>query len=176
MPGPLPDPNRRRRNAPTIPPTDLPAAGRKGLAPRVPAGYELGGQGLEWWGWAWHTPQASGWSAGDLFLIARRAQLEDDAASLEAIGFEPPPCDDEAVADWLKDVKRVVQILKALAGGRLAIMKEMREIDDRLGLTPKGLAALRWKIVEEEAKAPATVRQLRAVAGGASDPRRSLGG
>lgn len=31
----------------------------------------------------------------------------------------------------------------------LAVMKEMRELDDRYGLTPKGLAALRWKIVDD---------------------------
>lgn len=31
------------------------------------------------------------------------------------------------------------------------VVREMREMDDRLGLSPKGLAALRWVIVEEEA-------------------------
>jgi len=30
------------------------------------------------------------------------------------------------------------------------VVREMREMDDRLGLTPKGLAALRWKIVPDE--------------------------
>jgi hypothetical protein len=43
------------------------------------------------------------------------------------------------------------------------VVREMREMDDRLGLTPKGLAALRWKIVEpdegEKAGAPASGRK-----------------
>ncbi len=46
----------------------------------------------------------------------------------------------------------------------------MRELDDRLGLTPKGLAALRWKVVadpqeqpETPAELPANVRRLPAV-------------
>lgn len=33
--------------------------------------------------------------------------------------------------------------------GQLQLMREMREIDDRLGLTPKGMAALRWVIVDD---------------------------
>ena len=47
---------------------------------------------------------------------------------------------------------KLVQRIAALATGRLQIMREMREIDDRLGLTPKGLAALRWKIVDDTPK------------------------
>lgn len=175
MPGPLPKPDRQRRNPPTIPTTDLPAGGRKGPAPKVPDGYELGKQGAGWWRWAWKTPQAAAWSAGDLYLVARRARLEDDCSSLEVLGFDPPPVDDEYLVEYLKEVKRIIQLLKGLAGGRLAILKEMREIDDRLGLTPKGLAYQRWKIVAEEEPVAAPVRQLRAVPGGA-DPRSSLGG
>lgn len=175
MPGPLPDPNHRRRNQPTVPTTDLPAGGRKGAAPKIPAGYELGDQGLAWWTWAWHTPQAAAWSRGDLYLIARRARLEDDCASLEVLGFEPPPCDDELLVEYLKEIKQVVQLLKSLSGGRLAVLKEIREIDDRLGLTPKGLAALRWKIVAEEEKPAAEKAALRVLRGGA-DPRSALGG
>lgn len=39
-----------------------------------------------------------------------------------------------------------------------ALRREMREMDDRLGLSPKGLAALRWKIIDdaEEVKPAAT--------------------
>jgi len=35
------------------------------------------------------------------------------------------------------------------------VIREMREMDDRLGLTPKGLAALRWKIVPDDDLPPA---------------------
>jgi hypothetical protein len=112
MPGPLPSPNARRRNAPTIPTTDLPAEGRKGRAPACP--YKLGKAGAAWWRWAWKLPQACGWSPGDLYVVARRARLEDDEQTS-------------------------------------ATLREARELDDRLGLTPKGMGALRWRIVEKPA-------------------------
>jgi hypothetical protein len=61
-----------------------------------------------------------------------------------------------------------VRRLKGLAGGRLGVMKEMRELDGKLGLSPKALADLRWMIAQSEEDAapttgPAQVRRLRAV-------------
>lgn len=148
MRGPLPSPNARRRNAPTIPTTNLPSEGRAGPAPRPPKAYELADRGKAWWSWAWKTPQAAAWSAGDLLAIARRAALEDDLQTLE----DAPELD---VADMLrqepseasKELEYFIRRLSSMATGRLAVMKEMRELDDRLGLTPKARAALRWEIV-----------------------------
>lgn len=153
MPGPLPEPHARRRNAPTIPTTSLPAGGRKGAAPRLPKSTDLGTAGLDWWKWAWKTPQAAAWSAGDLVMIARRASLEDDLTIVDRVesldfGDVLEPENDAAV-------RRVVGRLAALCVGRLAICREMRELDDRLGLTPKGLAQLRWKIVADVEAPPA---------------------
>lgn len=146
MPGPLPDPKRRRRNAPTIPTTALPATGRTGRVPKVPVWVELGDAGLAWWAWAWKTPQAAGWAPGHEALVARRASLEDDLAAIaqvEGIDWEEL----EAAAESAGKFRLVVRRLAALVAGRLAICREMREIEDRLGLTPKGMAALRWEIV-----------------------------
>ena len=157
MPGPLPDPNRRRRNAPTIPATSLSAAGRTDPAPEVPSWCELGQAGLAWWRWAWATPQALAWGTevGMEAWVARRASLEDDLAALHAVegldfielGSDQPE----------REFRMVVQRVAAMATGRLAILKEMREMYDRLGLTPKGMAQLRWTIVaaptEDQAKA-----------------------
>lgn len=144
--GPLPSPDALRRNAPTIPTTSLPVSGRKGAAPAPPFGLDLGAEGSAWWSWAWSTPQAAGWSTGDEYLIARRAQLEDDLAALGAIvnldGL-----------DLEGEVEKAVQRIAALATGRLQLMREMRELDDRLGLSPKGLAALRWKIIADPEQA-----------------------
>lgn len=117
MPGPLPTGDAIRRNKPTIPTTSLPASGRQGPPPDPPMLYVFGPKGLDWWGWAWRTPQACGWDAGSLFMVARRALLEDEVDAVE---------------------------------NRLTVQREMRELDDRLGLTPKGLAQLRWKIVADE--------------------------
>lgn len=151
--GPLPAENRRRTNAPTIPTTNLPASGRPGNPPRLPTFVHLGKAGKAWWRWAWSTPQAVAWARGHEAAVARRASLEDDLDALEFVGLDldrlPAESDLELVV-YLDHVKCVIQKLKSLAGGRLAVLREMRELDDRLGLTPKAMAALRWTIVEDE--------------------------
>lgn len=57
----------------------LPVSGPQEPAPEPPE--PLGPAGLSWWTWAWSTPSACAWSAGDLHFIARRAQLEDEERS-----------------------------------------------------------------------------------------------
>lgn len=120
MPGPLPSEDRVRRNAPTIPTTHLPVSGRSEPAPEPPKWMELGDKGLAWWSWAWSTPQACAWGPGQETFIARRASLED-----VLVATDP-------------DSARYT-----------ALCREMREMEDRLGLTPKGMAALRWKIIAD---------------------------
>lgn len=159
--GPLPNPDRRRTNAPTIPTTHLPSTGRSGPVPRPPSWVNLDKAGKGWWAWAWKTPQAAGWSVGDLAMIARRAGLEDDLSyladvkgldALAALGMD----DSELV--------RLVRGLAPLATGKLQILREMRELDDRLGLTPKGMAQLRWKIVDTEPESKPAGSSITAVA------------
>lgn len=151
MPGPLPTGNARRRNAPTIPTTRLPAGGRTAPAPRLPSFVQLGKTGRAWWSWAWKTPQAAAWAEGMEAAVARRATLEDDLAAITVAGrttladvLDLEPSDQIDAAD------RLFEHLARLAGGKLAILREMRELDDRLGLTPKAMAALRWSIVADE--------------------------
>lgn len=148
MPGPLPQPTRRRRNAPTIPTTTLPATGRPGPAPRLPKSVELAAAGAAWWRWAWRTPQAAAWSTGDLYAVARRAQLEDDLAALRDV--EGLDWDElgQVIDEW-QQFKAVARSLASLVGGKLAIIREVRELEDRLGLTPKAMAQLRWTIKAE---------------------------
>ncbi len=121
MPGPLPNDKRRRRNAPTIPTTVLPLDGFSGPVPKVPPFVELGKAGRAWWRWAWTTPQAAAWSPGHEVAIARRASLEDDM-TVQSTG----------------------------SPGKLALLREINSLEDRLGLTPKAMAALRWTIGEPE--------------------------
>lgn len=145
--GPLPSPGARRRNAPTIPGTDLPVEGRKGRIPVCP--YDLAAAGAAWWRWAWRTPQSTRWDAGSLYLVARRAQLEDDVA---ALGFGEDLVELSDLLAGVADVEAVqrvewaLTVLKRNASGSLAIRKEMRELDNRLGLNPKAMADLRWKV------------------------------
>ena len=147
MPGPLPDPNRRRRNAPTVPTTTLTPEGRTDPAPEPPSWCELGKAGQAFWEWAWATPQALAWGThvGMEAWVARRASLEDDLAALHAVeGLDFTELGSDQ-AD--REFRMVVQRVAAMATGRLPILKEMREMDDRLGLTPRGMAQLRWQIV-----------------------------
>ena len=150
--GPLPDPQKRRRNAPTIASTALPAAGRKGKAPAVPKAYKLGPAGKAWWAWAWKLPQATAWNDGDLYALARRAQLEDMRVALgegESIDLAELLGMGDA-AEAAKTLQWLIRTLKQAAGGVVGVMKEMRELDNRFGLNPKGLADLRWTIAHDE--------------------------
>lgn len=166
MPGPLPDPNARRRNK-RKPNTPLPLDGPEGAAPKCP--YKLGKAGKAWWKWAWKLPQATAWDDGSVYFVARRAQLEDDAAALDFADYTElrdllAGADDEAT----KQVEWAISTLKKSASGKLAIDKERRELDNKLGLNPKAMADLRWVLEspdDQQAAAPAgpapdNVRQL----------------
>ena len=148
--GPLPTGTAIRRNAPTIPTTNLPVTGRTTPTPDVPVLVKLLPAGADWWEWAWHTPQACAWDDGSLFMVARRAQLEDDMHTLDHVDIDFEFLIGDEPNEACRVMADMIGKLKALSGGRLAIAREMRELDDRLGLTPKGLAALRWKIVDSE--------------------------
>ena len=173
MRGPLPDPNAQRRNAPTIPTTNLPQAGRTESAPPCPL--ELGPDGEAWWAWAWSTPQAAGWSDGDAYFVAHRAALEDDVRAMRSEDFDIGELlDIEKDGEMVRRLNELFRRMKSLAAGKVSITKTMTDMDDRLGLTPKGMAALRWKIVAEEAPKPKAA--LRSVPTEGADPRNLLSG
>jgi hypothetical protein len=118
---------------------------------------------MAWWEWAWHTPQAAAWDDGQAMTVAHRASLEDDLRiqnQVDNLDFLElmNKSDEEAV-------RRVIRALAALATGRVALMKECRALDADLGLTPKGMAALRWQVVadkkqEEAAPKPGNVTAI----------------
>lgn len=97
---------------------------------------------MAWWKWAWFTPHAAGWSTGDLVAVAHRAAVEDVIAELNRVVAED---DDGAVT---------------AARAKLAAIKEASVLDDKLGLTPKAMAQLRWKIVETAAPIAPQVAEL----------------
>lgn len=155
MPGPLPSATKRRRNASTITSSVLPSKGREGRAPTVPRSYKLGPAGRAFWRWAWKLPQATKWDGGTVYAVARRAQLEDDLA---AVNFNDVLDLEDLLAgadpDAVKRVEWALSMLKRSASGSTSIMKEQTQLDDRLGLNPKALAALRW-MIDEPADKPA---------------------
>lgn len=174
MPGPLPDPNKRRRNAPTIATTELPAAGRKGRPPALPNHYTLRKTGRAFWKWAWKLPQATAWDKGALYVVARRAQLEDDLQVLENVG-------DITVALGLEENEAARELewvfgrLKGIASGRNQVMREMRELDNRLGLNPKAMSDLRWSIAEPEPTKRSKQKKAQAAVANLDEYRDRLG-
>ena len=144
MPGPLPKPEAQRRNRtkPRIPTTSLPSGGCTAPTPEPPEWVALGPAGQLWWEWAWHTPQAAGWSPeAHIDTVAHRAALEDDLSAIESEDFAG--LDEEALRD-------LVRVLKGLVTGKSTVLTRMKDYDDRLGLSPQSMAKLRWTIVESE--------------------------
>lgn len=136
MRGPLPQAQKHRTNAPTYANVVLPHGGRKGRVPKPPTWVTLGKAGDAWWKWAWRTPQATQWDASTEPLVARRAALEDqwNRPFYDKDGNETAP--------------------------PASLMKSILDLDDRLGLSPKALAQLRWVIgdaVSEDEKPDAHV-------------------
>lgn len=157
IPGPLPGENTRRRNAPTIKPNILPARGRTGRAPKIPERYQLAEAGLAFWKRAWKLPQATKWDDGAVDAVARRAQLEDYAAAVELVDTVDLEAifmssDDEELRQQLRNLEWALGKIRSLATGAVGLMKQMDALDDRLGLTPKSLAQLRWTIEEKPAR------------------------
>ena len=153
MPGPAPSPNARRRNAATIGTRALPHEGRKGRAPVAPAAYRLKRAGKAWWNWAWKLPQATAWDEGSRYFVVRRAQLEDELAALDFANFASlRDLLAGAETDAIERVEEAIELLKRLASGAASVQKEMREMDNRLGLNPKAMTELRWSIADPPAK------------------------
>jgi hypothetical protein len=90
---------------------------------------------------------AWGTSVGMESVVANRASLEDDMAALDSV--EGLDWDGLLSAENAREFRDVVSRVAAMATGRLAILKLMNDLDNQLGLTPKGMAALRWKIVDD---------------------------
>jgi hypothetical protein len=146
MRGPLPAEQRARRNAPTIPTTKLPAGGRRGPVPKPPRHAAPLGEHGTAW-WRW------AWRTP-----TAAAWCTSDLSVIHRRA-------------------RLEDLLHESDGLLLdKMLREMRELDDRLGLTPKSRAQLRWQVVDDSdhpaATSPATVpsgsvrRGLRLVAEG----------
>ena len=144
MRGPLPTGTARRRNRPEYAGTVVPSEGRRGDAPKPPAWVILGDRGRAWWAWAWATPQAVTWNAGDLGIVARRAVMEDLLEVLDPL---------KVMAQMLAVDDRLGLSPKALKQMRIAVaadeVAEARE--DRPVLTAVPPAKKRVKAVDKVA-------------------------
>ncbi len=105
----------------------LPAEGRKGRPPALPALRPWVKADRDHWVLLWRKPQAVAWEReGHIDFVARLLALRHDFVNGE--------------------------------GNAAGVSGEMRQLEDRLGLNPKALLGLRWRIVADEV---ATARATR---------------
>ena len=143
MPGPLPNPNARRRNRGSgWVSVVLPAGGRDEPPPQPPATYVRDGDRRkllkatrEAWGSWWRSPMATAWLPADEPALRRAIVLVDVSLRGEASGVE---------------------------------LKELRALEEAFGLSPKARRALRWAVQDsgnggDEAASSSTVVPLTVV-------------
>ena len=120
---PLPKPpgERRRRNAPMANTLNLPKAGRKGKPPAFPDG-ELNDYDAKVWADLWRTPMAVAWELNNYH---------------------------RTVARYLR-VMRAAETGLAVGDVNATLLGEVRQLEDRLGLTPMALLRLRWEIDDSD--------------------------
>jgi hypothetical protein len=75
-------------------------------------------------------------------------------AALDALGGHFDLSDyidvSEDQEELARALSRQIEAVKRVAGGKLGLAKECRELENRLGLNPKALADLRWSIEQQE--------------------------
>lgn len=137
--GPPPKPaDQRRRRNATVAMTQLPAEGYKGPVPKFPLDKPSRAE-LARWATLWASPQAAMWARMQIELV---------------------------VARYVRNCLTIEAGMVSVAAAHLNA--EVRQQEDRLGLSPLSMLRLRWEIVPDEmveqrdAK-QSTARRLRAV-------------
>lgn len=138
MPGPAPtrNPRRGQRGRPDW--RQLPAGGRTGRVPRWPLPPVEDPRLAPLWRQLWATPQAVAWEElGWIRTVARYAVLVLAA-------------EDEVLNP------------SGERGPNATLLGEVRQMEDRLGLTPMSMRRLLWEVVEpaQEQEQPAGVTSL----------------
>lgn len=122
MPGPAPKhPSQRRRRNTAQGLTRLPAEGRDGRAPKWPLAA----------------------SPDPVTARAERALWRSLWSTPQAVAWER--------SGWTRVVARYTRLLtgiEAADGAAAALLAEVRQLEDRLGLTPLAMQRLRWEVVE----------------------------
>lgn len=154
-PAPKPPGARRRRNAGQSQWQQLPAEGRAGPIPQPRTGRELGEIASCYWETLWTSPMAVTFTDADIQPLTRLAVLVDDRARSET-------------GDGL------IEIVESNYGGgevevvvgKFAGDAEIRQLEDRYGVSPLARRRLQWEIRQgdvAEARPERSVRVLRAV-------------
>lgn len=153
MPGPAPKPagQRRRRNKAPVAAT-LTSSSKRGRAPNLPGSAKMLASTRDWWKTVWASPMAAHWIEADRPAVVRLAHLQDLVAR-ELRGWT----DRDDVGHLVED-DQVPELVRVKLGGAMVsvtLLAEMRQIEDRLGLTPMARKRLQWELEDETAAAPA---------------------
>lgn len=125
-PPPKPSEQRRRTNA-TVGTTKLPMEGYTGPVPEWPLAGSSKAE-LDRWERVWHSPMASQWVRMHIDLVVARY-----VRSCILIEGDPSRDDDAH-----------------LSVATAHLHSEVRQLEDRLGLSPLALLRLRWEIAPDE--------------------------
>jgi hypothetical protein len=125
---------RRRRNAGQSQWQELPAEGRKGEIPKPWTGRQLGDVATRYWETLWSSPMAVTFIDADIQPLTRLAVLVDDRDRSESgAGLI-----EIVEGNYAGEVEVVV--------GKFAGDAEIRQLEDRYGVSPKARRALQWEI------------------------------
>lgn len=120
MPGPAPKPDSERRRR-NAPMANTVRLPREGRKGRAPK-WPLGGRAARGWADLWKKPQAVMWErSGDEIVVARYL----------------------IIRNLIQQPENADQI-------NATALSELRQLEDRLGLSPMARHRLRWEIVEDE--------------------------
>lgn len=156
---PKPPGQRRRRNAGQSQWQQLPAEGREGEIPEPRTERKLGSIAALYWETLWASPMAVTFTDADIQALTRLAVLVDDRARSES-GDELI----EIVESNYGDSSEVEVVIGKFAGDA-----EIRQLEDRYGISPLARRRLQWEIargqvVDMPARQPASARRkLKAV-------------
>lgn len=101
-----------------------------------------------WWKTVWASPMAAMWVEADLPALLRLAQLQD-LTTRELTGWTHRPL---RVGDLeLDEETMVVRVTLAGALVSATLLAEMRQLEDRLGLSPMARRRLQWEIADDVA-------------------------
>ncbi len=155
---PKPPGQRRRRNKGQSDWQQLPAEGRKGEIPEPRTERKLGDIARQYWETLWTSPMAVTFTDADIQPLSRLAVLVDDRARSES----GDGLIEIVESNYSDEVEVVV--------GRFAGDGEIRQLEDRYGISPLARRRLQWEIKQGEVvdmptRKPGSGRKLRAVEG-----------
>lgn len=154
---PKPPGQRRRRNLGQGQWKQLPANGRQGMIPEPRTERELGPIAMQYWETLWLSPMAVTFTDADIHALTRLVVLVDDRARAES-------------------AEGLLEIVESAHGGEVEVIvgrfggdAEIRQLEDRYGLSPLARRRLQWEITQGDADSgsirtkPLQARTLRAV-------------